>query len=104
PVQVTVTGCRGLIGGSGSNPVGYDCTGTYGVDGRRYSRHIPDDTLHAKGARVQGLTVPSDPGLLSTPAIVAGERASWRVFTLPTVLAVAVALAVGALALARRRA
>ncbi|MHB8681467.1 MAG: hypothetical protein ACYDA2_05155 [Acidimicrobiales bacterium] len=89
PVTITITRCQGLLGGSGSNPVGYDCTGTYVLGGRRYSQHVPDGRLHAQGAKVRGVAVPGDPLLLSTPGIVAGERATAGVYVLPAVLAVA---------------
>ena len=41
PVTVTVTGCLGLLGGSGSNGAGYACKGTYTFDGRHYVRVHP---------------------------------------------------------------
>lgn len=37
PVTVTMTGCIGLAGGSGSNLAGYECRGTFRLDGRRYN-------------------------------------------------------------------
>ena len=37
PVTFTVSGCLGLLGGSGSNAAGYSCHGTYTLDGRTYS-------------------------------------------------------------------
>ncbi len=83
PVSVTVTGCLGLLGGSGSNGAGYACKGSYTFDGHRYLQAIPGTTLLHPGDVVQGVIVPTDPGLLSTPAAVAGQQASWRVFIAP---------------------
>jgi|SRR5664280_1635270 hypothetical protein len=102
PVDVTVTKCLGLMGGSGSNLVGYDCSGTYIVDGHTYTEDIPGNTLHAPGSTLQGLTVPGDPALFSTPGAVAAEHPSWRVFIVPAILLVALLLLVGALVLRRR--
>ena len=41
PVTVTVTNCLGLMGGSGSNAAGYSCTGTFTIDGTRYTESLP---------------------------------------------------------------
>jgi hypothetical protein len=102
PVTVTVTGCTGLLGGSGSNFAGYACRGSYTLNGRQFNESIPGDTLLATGRHIDGVAVPGDPGLLSTPSLVASQRASARVFILPAVLSlVFVGLAV--LLFARRR-
>jgi hypothetical protein len=103
PVAVTVTGCRGLLGGSGSNAAGDSCSGTFVLQGRRYSATIPGDTLRAPGSTIRLVTVASDPGLLATVHQVQSEHASWRVFILPTVLLVVLAALVTAFALRRRR-
>jgi hypothetical protein len=100
-VEVTVSACQGLLGGSGSNPAGYACRGTYVVGGRRYDEAIPGTTLYAPGTVFRAVTVRSDPELLSTVGAVAHDRASWRVYVVPTVLAVVLAGLL--LALWRRR-
>ena len=102
PVSVTVSGCQGLLGGSGSNPAGYACKGSYTFNGHQYVRAIPGVTLLHSGSVIQGVIVPTDPGLLSTPSAVAGQQASWRVFIAPAILLAVVAVALGVL-LARRR-
>jgi hypothetical protein len=86
PVVVTVTHCIGEMGGSGSSPAGYACTGTYTVDGKQYTESIPGNALHAAGSTVDGLTVPGNPTLLSTASVVRAEPASWNVFIVPTIL------------------
>jgi hypothetical protein len=91
-VTYVVSKCLGLLGGSGSNGAGYACQGSYTVDGRRVFENLPGSSEHAPGDRVRAISVPSDPTLLSTPAIVDSERASASVFILPAVL-----LGVGAL-------
>jgi hypothetical protein len=98
-----VSGCRGLMGGSGSNLVGYQCTGTFTLDGHRYSEAIPGTSFHRPGAALRVVTVPGDPALVSTVRAVATERSSMRVFAIPTILLVLLALLVGASVLKRRR-
>jgi hypothetical protein len=102
PVEVTVSGCLGLLGGSGSNAAGYACHGSFTFQGRRYSAAIPGNTFYRPGQQVRAITDPDNPALLSTAAIVAGERASWTVFVLPGSLLVVLVLLV-ALLLRRRR-
>lgn len=86
PVEITVSGCLGLLGGSGSNAAGYTCRGTFTVDGRRYNEAIPGNTLYAPGTTVRVVTVPGDPGLISTARSLATEHPSGKVFILPAVL------------------
>lgn len=86
PVSVTVTVCTGLLGGSGSNLAGYACKGTYTFDGIHYAESIPGTRLLHAGEVVPGVIVSSDPGLLSTPAVVAGQGASNNVFIAPAIL------------------
>ncbi len=102
PVEMTVGGCRGLLGGSGTNPVGYSCWGSFVLHGRTYHEGIPGDSLFAPGAQIGMLVVPSDPSVISTPAALARERPSARVFVVPSLF---LGLLVGALAasLIRRR-
>ena len=86
PVSVTVSGCIGLLGGSGSNAAGYACKGSYTFDGHRYEQAIPGTALRHPGQVIDGVIVPGDPALLSTPAAVAVQQASWRVFIAPVIL------------------
>jgi hypothetical protein len=102
-IDVRVTECRGLMGGSGSNLVGYACRGTFALGGHRYDEAIPGNTFHLPGASLQELTVPGDPALLATVHAVATERASGKVFILPTALLLVLVLLVGVIALKRPR-
>ena len=102
PVEVTVTGCFGLMGGSGSNLAGYDCKGTFTLGGRRYSDAIPGNALFSSGTRLRGIAVPEDPGLFSTPRVLATERPSSRVFLLPGLLLAALVLGTAGLIMKRR--
>ena len=70
PVTFTVTGCLGLLGGSGSNAAGYSCHGTYALDGHRYTEALPGTAFHRPGAAVAAVAVPGDPALVSPAAIV----------------------------------
>lgn len=97
-VEMTVTRCLGLLGGSGSNEAGYACRGTYSVGGLHYNEAIPGNVFRAPGSKVRAVTVLSDPELVSTASEVAGEHPSWRVFLFPTILFALLALTVGVLA------
>jgi hypothetical protein len=82
-VEVRVTSCLGLLGGSGSN--------------------IPGNARFAPGSTVAGVIAPDDPGLLSTPSEVAAQPASGSVFVAPAVLFVVFVLALAALIAMVRR-
>ncbi len=100
-MDVKVSVCMGLLGGSGTNSAGYRCKATFMLDGRRYEDAIPGYGLYAPGATLRAIVVPGDPSLLSTPRALAGERSSWRVFLVPATLLVIVALLVAAMAVKR---
>jgi len=102
-VDVRVTSCLGLLGGSGSNSAGYACKGTYAYQGRHYAQDIPGSARLAPGSTVPGIIAPGDPGLLSTPSEVAAQHASWTVFVVPAVLFIVFLLALGGLILMRQR-
>lgn len=88
PVELTVSGCTGMMGGSGSNLAGYDCRGTFTLSGHRYSEAIPGTVLYTPGTRIRAISVPQDPALVSTPRALLTQHASMRVFLLPAVLLV----------------
>jgi hypothetical protein len=102
-VEMTVGGCRGLLGGSGSNPVGYSCWGSFTLGGRSHREGIPGDALLAPGAKLQMRTVPGDPGLVEFPRAVAAEHTSPARYVLPAVLFALLLASVVVLALRRRR-
>jgi hypothetical protein len=104
PVAVTVSGCVGLLGGSGSNAAGYACHGTYTFNGRRFHEDIPGTTLLPPGTVVRGVIVPTNPALLSTPRAVAEQRASWRVFIAPAILFAIVLIVLAVVVVTSRRA
>ena len=102
-VDVTVTGCLGQLGGSGSNAAGYTCRGTYTLGGHRHGVAIPGSSLLSPGQKVREITVAADPGLVSSPDTVATRTASWTVFVLPTVLLVITLVGAGRWLLRGRR-
>jgi len=102
PVDVRVSGCLGLLGGSGSNQAGYACRGSFTLDGRRYSESIPGNILRIPGTTVRAVTVRDDPALLETARALTGEQSSGKVFVLPTILLILLLLALAALELRRR--
>jgi hypothetical protein len=91
PVQVTVTRCLALIGGTGQSPAGYECTGTYAYGGRHYTEGLPGNANLPVGSGVTGVVASGDPALLSTPSAVASSHASFGVFVLPDLLLLATA-------------
>ncbi len=103
PVEVTMTGCIGLAGGSGSNLAGYECRGTFSLDGRRYSEVIPGNMFRRPGTTVAAVTVTGDAALVTTAASLETEHASAGVFVLPTMLLVVLLVGVAAVVLRRRR-
>lgn len=103
PVTVTVTGCLGQLGGSGSNAAGYTCSGAFTLGGTRYDEVLPGTVPRASGSTLAAVAVPGDPALVTPAATLAGEHASARVFALPAVLAVALVTGLAGLALRRHR-
>lgn len=102
PVDITVTGCLGMLGGSGSNAAGYVCRGTFVFEDRLHHVIIPGNNLLVPRTVVRGVIDPGDPALFSTAAAVAAERASWRVFVVPALLLVGLILLAGTLLVRRR--
>jgi hypothetical protein len=104
PVTFTVTGCLGLLGGSGSNAAGYSCRGTYSLDGAHYSGvRLPGDSFHRPGSAVAAIAVPGDPALVSPASIVATQHSSAGAFVLPVILTAILLVPLVVLLLRRHR-
>jgi hypothetical protein len=101
PVRATVTRCVSLVGGSGSNVAGFSCTARYTVGGRTFRADVPGSAAHEVGDAIDGVTVPGDPALFSTPQAVASSRPSARVLLAPGALLLA-AIAIVAVPAVRR--
>jgi len=104
PVTVTVTNCLGLMGGSGSNAAGYSCTGTFSIDGTRYSESLPGTAFHNPHSSLRAIVVPNDPALVSPVGLARSEHAGLSVFLLPGILFVVLLLSVGLIVVLQRRA
>src|SRR3984957_7107716 len=85
PVTVTVTGCLGLLGGSGRNAAGYPSHGTYVRDGRRRPVALPGPSFPRPGSTIPSLAVPDDPALVSPDSVIDNQHSSAGVFVLPAV-------------------
>ena len=102
PVQITISHCLGLMGGTGSSPAGYECTGSYTYHGTHYVEGVPGSTFYPDDAVVAGVVASGDPGLLSTPSTVASSRTSYTLYLVAAVL-FASAAGIGGWILVRRR-
>ena len=89
PVQMTVTRCLALIGGTGSSPAGFECTGTYHYQGHSYTEGIPGTQNLPVGSTVHGIVASDDPGLFSTRQTVASEHPSTVRVVVPAAVFVA---------------
>jgi len=102
PVELTVTKCLALVGGTGQTPAGFECTGTYAYHGRHYTEGVPGSANLPVGSTVHGTVASDDPALFSTPQTVASEHSSVARVLLPAVvLAMAVAM-IGWIVMRRR--
>jgi hypothetical protein len=102
-VEVRVTKCVGLIGGSGSNTTGNSCRGTLTVGGHRYNEAIPGTAFLSVGQHLRVVTVPGDPALLAPVHTLAGEHTSLNVYIVPAILLLALLLLIALLLYRRRR-
>lgn len=102
-IKVTVTGCMGLLGGSGSNAAGYACRGTYTFRGHRYDEAIPGNVNLIPHSTLPVVIARGEPTLVSTVEAVRREHPSWRVFIVPAVLALLVVVAIALLLVKRGR-
>jgi hypothetical protein len=103
PVTITVSGCLGSLGGSGSNAAGYSCRGNITLDGRRYSEAVPGNSLYSPGTPLQAVVVPGDPALLTTASALKAEHTSWTVFVPSVVLLAVLVVLSGGILIKRRR-
>jgi hypothetical protein len=103
-VDITVTGCLGVSSGSGSTPATWTCTGSFVLDGHRHNEVIGAvTTYYALGSHIRGVSVPSNPSLLSTVQAVKHEHPSMSVFVVPTIFSVVLLFFVAWLLRIRRR-
>ena len=102
PVEVTVSGCIGLMGGSGSNVAGYACRGEFTLAGHRYREAIPGTRSLSRNENPSGRSAAGPGTRVNTPVLLLEpEQASEKVFLLPAVLLALLGVFVAALALKR---
>jgi hypothetical protein len=90
PVTVTVAGCIGNLGGSGSNGAGYTCHGSYVVQGRTYHEVIGGEAAYVEtGRRLSGVADPSQPSTVVLANSVAQPSSSTGSYVLLVLLTVA---------------
>ena len=88
---VTVTGCVGNIGGSGSNAAGYTCQGSYRINGVRYVETIGSlSTMTIQGTKVKGVADPERPSTIELASALATSSTSSSVYVAPMLLALLV--------------
>jgi N-acetyltransferase len=86
-----------VASGTGETVYGYDCTGTFTLDGHTHTAAIRGNNVsHTTGAVIDGVTDPGDPSILSTAAAVSKSHSSWAPFISP---AIALVLLIAAVAL-----
>jgi len=102
-VADTVSGCVEQLGGSGSNGVGYRCSGSYAIGGRVYEATLPGSAFHAPGSRIEAVVDASDPSVFSTVSTLDSEHVSASVFVAPIVMSVVLVLILGTILIRRRR-
>src|SRR5579864_9003294 len=78
PVDVVVTGCRGISSGVGMGIEYWQCRGSFVLGGRGYDDVLINGSrrLLQPGQHVDGLDVPGRPDLLSTAASVSAAHGS----------------------------
>ncbi|MDE2282373.1 MAG: hypothetical protein KGJ92_06335 [Actinomycetales bacterium] len=90
PVTISVTGCRGNLGGSGSNVVDYTCQGDYVVAGTHYHEVIGSmDRAYAIGAVVKGVVDPRQHSYVVLASAAYSSHGSTRGYVVAGSLAVA---------------
>lgn len=88
-VNVTVTGCIGNIGGSGSNVSGYTCRGDYSLGGITYHEVIGSlSTLAASGTTVQGTVDPTRHSTVELSSAVKSSKVSSSGYVAPGLLSI----------------
>jgi len=88
-VNVTVTGCLGMASGTGITESGYQCRGTFTLDGHPHNDVISgSNVLLPVGQPLRADTVRGDPSILYAAGAAATMRSSWKAYTLPAILLV----------------
>lgn len=104
PVQVTVTGCVAMGTGTAETIDGYQCQGSFTLDGRTRTAPITGtDLRYPTGATLAGVVERDDPGRLATAASVSASRSSLTGFVTPAVSLGLLVVVLAGVAARRRR-
>jgi hypothetical protein len=86
PVDVTVTGCLGVLSGTGVTVAYFQCSGSFDLAGRSYHAVIGGSNVnHAAGDVVKAVADPKHPTSISTASSLVNAHSSWRAFVGPAV-------------------
>ncbi len=89
-VNVTVSDCRGNLGGSGSNSVDYTCHGDYRLGATTYHEVIGAmTTFSSAGSVVRGVVDPSQHGYVTLASALEHTTPSSSAYVVPGLLAIA---------------
>jgi hypothetical protein len=89
-VTITVTGCLGLVSGTGITPTNYICHGSFALDGQRY-----DEAIHGSpgllkiGHHVAGEDDAASPSDLTLADMVGPVPSTWQIYADTIWLAIA---------------
>jgi hypothetical protein len=104
PVDVVVSGCRGISSGVGMGIEYWQCSGSFTLAGRGYEEVIGGSrALLERGQHVGGVVVPGRPGSLATAASVRRAGGSGAEYAAAAGLAVAGLLVAAARVVVVRR-
>jgi hypothetical protein len=105
PVSITVTGCLGLVSGTGITPSTYICHGSFTLDGRSYDESIHDSpNLLKVGHHVAGVDDAGTPSDLTLAGSVGSAQSTWQIYANTIWLAIASLVVAGIGVLLLRRA
>jgi hypothetical protein len=105
PVTITVTGCLGLVSGTGITPSTYICHGSFTLDGRRYDEPIHESPdLLTVGHHFAGVDDAGSPSDLTLAGSVGSAQSTWQIYANTVWLAIASLVVAGIGLLLLRRA
>jgi hypothetical protein len=104
PVTVTITGCEGNLGGSGSNVASYTCRGTYAINGAKFDELIASmTTFTAKGTKIRALADPSQHSSVALASAIKSTHSSPTAFIVLALLTLLLLVLVALVTRAARR-
>jgi hypothetical protein len=104
PVTAQVTGCLGVLSGTGVTVVGFQCTARFTVRGTQSTELIHDSNTNlAPGTGVRCYVLADDPASLTLATAVERQSARWHAFVPPIVLGAVTLLGLVIAVLARSR-